>query len=99
MQYARFLAASLFAALATTSAITVNAQTLWTSTATQGISLSRLTSAADYGPATPTQAITVRIALKLQNQGALNTYIKNINDPTNALYGESLTPAQFAAAY
>jgi pseudomonalisin len=99
MQYARFLAASLFAALATTSAITVNAQTLWTSTATQGISLSRLTSAADYGPATPTQAITVRIAFKLQNQGALNTYIKNINDPANALYGESLTPAQFAAAY
>jgi subtilase family serine protease len=99
MQYARFLAASLFAALATTSVISINAQTLWTSTATQGISLSRLTSAADYGPATPTQAITVRIALKLQNQGALNTYIQNINDPTNALYGESLTPAQFAGAY
>jgi pseudomonalisin len=41
----------------------------------------------------------VRVALKLQNQGALSTYIKNINTPGNALYGESLTPAQFAAAY
>jgi pseudomonalisin len=99
MQYARFLATSLFAALATTSAISINAQTLWTSTATQGISLSQLASAADYGPATSTQAITVRVALKLQNRAALNTYIKNINDPTNALYGNSLTPAQFAAAY
>jgi subtilase family serine protease len=98
MRYATFLAASLFAALATTSVISINAQTLWTSTATQGISLSQLASAADYGPATSTQAITVRVALKLRNQAALNTYIKNINDPTNALYGESLTPAQFAAA-
>ncbi|MGC2297335.1 MAG: S53 family peptidase [Acidobacteriaceae bacterium] len=99
MQYARFLAASVFAALATTSVISVHAQTLWTSTATQGISLSQLASAADYGPATSTQAVTVRVALRLRNQAALNTYIKNINDPTNALYGESLTPAQFAAAY
>jgi pseudomonalisin len=99
MQYAKFLAASLFAALATTSAITTNAQTVWTSTATQGISVSQLASAADYGPAPTSQAITVRVALKLQNQAALNTYIQNINDPNNALYGQSLTPAQFAATY
>ena len=37
--------------------------------------------------------------MTLQNQAALTTYIKNINDPSNALYGQSLTPAQFAAAY
>jgi subtilase family serine protease len=100
MQYSKFLAASLLAAaLATTSAITMNAQTVWTSTATQGISVSQLASAADYGPAPTSQAITVRVALKLQNQAALNTYIQNINNPNNALYGQSLTPAQFAATY
>ena len=99
MQCVRFFAASLFAALATTTAITTNAQTVWISTATQCISVSQLASAADYGPASPTQAITVRVALNLQNQAALNTWIQNINDTTNALYGQSLTPAQFAATY
>ena len=93
-------AAALFAAtLASAFTIAANAQTAWTSTATQGISLSQLASAADYGPTDPQQAVTVRVALKLQNQSALATYIKNINDPTNALYGQSLTPAQFAASY
>ncbi|MFY9746247.1 MAG: S53 family peptidase [Acidobacteriaceae bacterium] len=99
MQHLRFLAASLFAALAATTAISTNAQTAWVSTATQGISVSQLASAADYGPTDPQQTITVRVALKLQNQAALNTYIENINNPSNALYGQSLTPAQFAAAY
>ena len=97
MQSHRSLAAVLFAAaFASASAC---AQTAWVSTATQGISLSRLASAADYGPARSDQAITVRVALKLQNQAALNTFIKNVNDPNNALYGQFLTPAQFAASY
>jgi len=52
-----------------------------------------------YGPLPPDQAITVRVALKLRNQAALNAWIRNINDPANALYGQSLTPAQFAATY
>jgi subtilase family serine protease len=39
------------------------------------------------------------LALKLQDQSALNTYIRSINDPNNALYAQSLTPAQFAATY
>ncbi len=100
MSHLKHFAAALFAAtLASTFTISANAQTAWTSTATQGISLSQLASAADYGPTNPQQAITVRVALNLQNQAALATYIKNINDPTNALYGQSLTPAQFAAAY
>lgn len=75
------------------------AQTLWTSTATHGITLSQLASASDQGPAPGDQAITVRVALQLQNQAALVTYIKNINNPGSPLYGESLTPAQFAATY
>jgi subtilase family serine protease len=100
MRHPHSFAAALFAAtLASTFTISSNAQTLWANTATQGISVSQLASAADYGLATPEQAITVRVGLKLQNQAALNTYIKNINDPNNALYGQSLTPAQFAATY
>lgn len=100
MHFPRSLAAACCAAaFASLSMAPAGAQTVWSSTATQGISVSQLVSAADYGPLPSSQPITVRVVLKLQNQTALNAYIKNINDPTNALYGQSLTPAQFAATY
>lgn len=100
MHFPRSLAAACCAAaFASLSMAPAGAQTVWSSTATQGISVSQLVSAADYGPLPSSQPITVRVVLKLQNQTALNAYIKNINDPTNALYGQSLTPAQFAAMY
>jgi len=100
MQSPGTLAAALFAAtLASTFTIAASAQTGWTSTATQGISVSQLVSAADYGPADPNQAITVRVGLKTQNQAALNNYIRSINTKGNALYGQRLTPAQFTAQY
>lgn len=93
----RRFAAAFFAACF--SAACLHAQTLWTNSATQGISLAQLASAADYGPANPSQAITVRVVLKLENQTALNSFIANANNPNNAMYGQFLTPAQFAAAY
>lgn len=100
MRYPRIFASAVsVAALALPCSPFASAQTVWTGTATQGISLSQLVSAADLGPAPSDQAITVRVALKLQNQSALVTYIQNINNPNSALYGESLTPAQFAATY
>jgi pseudomonalisin len=100
MTHHRSFAAALFAAaLALPCSPFASAQTVWTGTATQGLSLSKLVSAADLGPAPSDQAITVRVALKLQNQSELVTYIQNINNPNSALYGESLTPAQFAATY
>jgi pseudomonalisin len=100
MRHPHSFAAAFFAAtLASSFPISSNAQILWANTATQGISIPQLSSAADYGPATPEQALTVRVGLKLHNQAALNSYIKNINDPNSALYGQSLTPAQFAATY
>lgn len=100
MHYAKSLAAALFAAtLASTFTLSTHAQTAWANTATQGVSVSLLDSAGDYGPMRPDQAITVRVAMKLQNQAALNSYTGNINDPTSLLYGQSLTPAQFAATY
>jgi subtilase family serine protease len=100
MQTPKALAAALFAAtLASTFTISASAQSAWTNTATQGISLAQLASASDYGPADPSQAITVRVGLKLQNQPALVSYIRSINTKGNALYGQKLTPAQFTAAY
>jgi pseudomonalisin len=75
------------------------AQTLWTNTATQAVSLSNLVSATDEGLAPPDQAVTVRVALALQNKAALLSYLGSINNPSSALYGQSLTPAQFAASY
>ncbi len=100
MHFPRSLAAACCAAaFASFSMAPASAQTVWTNTATQGVSVSELVSAADYGPLPSSQAITVRVVLKLQNQTALNTYIENINDPNNTLYGQSLTPAQFAATY
>jgi len=75
------------------------AQTVWVNTATQGISLSQLASATDLGSAPGDQAITVRLALNIQNKAALVNYVQSVNDPNNALYGQSLTPAQFAATY
>jgi pseudomonalisin len=100
MQFPRsFAATCCAAALAFASTLVAGAQTVWTATATQGISVAELVSAADYGPLPSSQPITVRVVLKLQNQAALNQYIRDINDPNNPLYGQSLTPAQFAATY
>lgn len=86
-----FAAASLFTA--------ASAQTLWVNTATQAISVSQLASATDLGPAPSDQAITVRVALNIQNKAALQQYVQQINDPSSTLYGQSLTPAGFAVAY
>lgn len=76
-----------------------SAQTIWVNTATQGISLAQLASATDLGPAPANQAITVRVGLPIQNKAALEAYVEAINDPSNSLYGQSLTPAQFASTY
>lgn len=76
-----------------------HAQTAWVNTATKAITVAQLDRAADMGPASGEQALTVRIGLPVQNQSALEAYVKAINDPSSSLYGQSLTPAQFAASY
>ena len=83
------------AAIAQTPAVT----TTWVNTATKAIPVSDLVSVVDQGALASTQALTVRLALKPRNTAALQTYIKSINTPGNALYGQSLTPAQFTANY
>src|ERR1700749_625363 len=97
IQLPRLVPPLLFAVAAFAS--TAAAQTTWTNTATKGLSVAQLVSASDYGPAPSDQAITVRVALNIQNQSALLTYVQNINNPESTLYGQSLTPAQFAASY
>lgn len=77
----------------------LQAQTTWVNTATQGISVAQLVRATDLGPLPGDQALTVRLALNMQNKSALQSYIQSINDPSSPNYGQSLTPAQFAAAY
>jgi len=68
-------------------------------TATQGIALSQLLSAGDAGQTPISTPLTVRMGLLIQNKSALDQYIKNITTPGNPLYGQSLTPEQFKAAY
>lgn len=100
MSSPRSVAAAAFCgALLASACVPVHAQTVWTRTATQALSAAKLASAVDYGPAPASLPITVRVAVKLQNQSALVAYIRNINNPNSALYGQSLTPAQFAASY
>jgi subtilase family serine protease len=68
-------------------------------TATQGIALSQLLSATDLGPVSPSQIVTVRLGLQLQNKAALQSYVASITNPASPLYGQRLTPQQFAALY
>jgi pseudomonalisin len=79
--------------------LTANAQTIWVNTSTQAISLSKLNTATDEGPTAGDQAITVRVALNLRNKSALENYVKETNEPSNSLYGKSLTPAEFTSSY
>jgi subtilase family serine protease len=94
-----FLPSGVTLLLAATLLPAVSAQTVWVNTATQGISVAQLDRATELGPAPSSQAITVRLALNVQNKAAVENYVKSINDPSSSLYGQSLTPAQFAATY
>jgi pseudomonalisin len=86
-------------ALLLAAPVFASAQTSWVATATQGISLSQLVGATDLGAVPVSQPITVRVGLAPQNKAGLLSFVKAVNDPSNALYGQYLTPQQFAAAY
>jgi pseudomonalisin len=94
----RILSTTILAAAAVSFATSQSfSQTV--ATATQGITLAQLVSASDIGPTPISQPITVRLGLLIQNKPALEQYVKSINDPSSALYGQNLTPAQFTASY
>ena len=80
-------ALTLAAALAIGTAASSAGATTWTSTATQA---ETLVNATDLGPAAATTPMRVAVALKLQNQSALQRGIQN---------HVVLTPAQFTSSY
>src|SRR5579863_3282845 len=73
-----------------------HAESSWAGTHTQALSLLNATSLGDLSSG---QTLHINVVLALRNQGALNQYIHVINDPSNALYGQELDPATFAATY
>jgi len=68
------------------------------STATKAVG-PRLLNATDLGALSATRRMTVEVGLTLRNRAALDKYVHDINTVGSASYGQSLTPAQFLAAY
>ena len=95
----RHLRAVSSAAALVLSAVSVQAATVWTSTATKGTAVTSLLSATDLGVLPVSQPLTVRLGLQVQNKAALLALVKNTSDPTNAMYGRFLTPAEFATMF
>ncbi len=95
----RHLRAVSAAAALVLSAVCVQAATVWTSTATQGTAVTSLLSATDLGVLPASEPLTVRLGLQVQNKAALLQMVKNANDPSNAMYGKFLTPAEFATMF
>ncbi len=87
------LCAGAFSAILLTA---VHAQSAWVSTATKALTLNN---ASVIGAADAALPMHVAVALKLQNAGALATLIQRMSNPTDSLYGTSLTAGQFAATY
>jgi pseudomonalisin len=85
--------------VATTVCQPASAATRWTATATQGIPLSRLVSASDLGALSVSTPLTIRVGLQVQSKNALLSYVKALSSPQSPLYGQFLTPQQFAAKY
>ena len=98
MNHRRSLAV-LLAGTALALPVGAGAATTWVATATQGIPVSALTGAADLGPLPASQPLTVRVGLQMQNKAALLSLVQAQSQPSNAAYGQFLTPKQFAAGY
>jgi pseudomonalisin len=71
-------------------------QTVWVSTATQGMSLSN---AVDLGALPAQSPLKVVVSLGLRNVAGLKQLVAGMNDPNSPLYGTELTPNQFTASY
>jgi len=71
-------------------------QSAWNATATQAIPLANAT---DNGQLTSSSPIQISVAMELQNQSQLDSYITNVSTPGSPNYGQSLTPAQFKSQY
>ncbi len=92
-----FLRALTLGALILVVAGSVAAQS-WVSTSTQAVGPA-LVNATANGLLPDSTPIHVNVALQIQNREALVQYVQAITTPGNALYGQELDPASFAAAY
>ena len=96
----RLPASALVAALlAATALASPAAAATWVPTATQGVPVSALLGASDLGALPASQPLTLRIGLQMQNRAALLSLVQAQSQPSNAAYGQFLTPGQFAAGY
>ena len=92
-----FLRALTLGALVIMLSSSVAAQN-WVSTSTQAIGPA-LANATAQGLLPDSTPIHVNVALQIQNRDALVAYVQHITTPGDALYGQELEPAGFAAAY
>ena len=86
-------------AIASVMLFTANsfAQT-WVSTSTKAVAPA-LTNAVSKGLLPDSTPIHVNVGLQIQNRTALLAYVKHITATGDALYGQELEPAEFAAKY
>jgi len=68
----------------------------WANTSTRGLVLNQVS---DLGPAPGSTSLNIIVVLQVHNTAALQQYVLNISNPGSPQYGQSLTPAQFAASY
>src|SRR6201999_3548987 len=70
----------------------------WSSTSTKAVAPA-LTNAISKGLLPDSTPIHVNLGLQIQNRAAVVNYVKHINTPGDALYGQELEPADFVAKY
>ncbi len=93
------LGAIALAALSPFAARAGAATTGFVPTATKATPFAPSVNPIDGGPVSTIMPMTIEVGLALRNRPALNQYVHDINTRGNASYGQSLTPAQFLAAY
>ncbi len=95
----RCLKAAAGCGLLAFSITTLNSQALvtsWDSTSTKAFPLGSSISLSALAANSP---VHVTLALKLQNQTLLNSFLTNLRTPGNPQFGQYMTPAQFAANF
>ena len=70
----------------------------WVATSTQAVAPS-LADAVSKGLLPDSTPVHINVGLQIQNRTALVNYVKHITTPGDALYGQELEPADFAAKY
>lgn len=75
---------------------TASAASSWVGTSTRAFILSNAT---DLGPVQAGKVLRVDVALALRNNSQLRSYILATSTPGNSMFGQHLTPAQFASQY